>query len=71
MIIEERRSKMNREFLSVINNIKNEIKIAQQKVLYNVNKEMIVLYWKIGKMIDEKSIWGNEFVVKLSQEIKK
>ena len=62
---------MNREFLSVINNIKNEIKIAQQKALYNVNKEMIVLYWKIGKIIYEKSIWGNEFVVKLSQEIKK
>ena len=35
----------------IIEKIKNQIKHSQQKAMLNANKEMIVLYWNIGKVI--------------------
>ena len=31
---------------------------------------MIILYWNIGKIINENSVWKNKFLKKLSFEIK-
>lgn len=36
----------------------------------NANKEMISLYWNIGKIIDTHSKWGNKFIDNLSKDIR-
>lgn len=35
-----------------------------------VNKELIFLYWNIGKIILKNSQWGNKFVYNLSIDLK-
>ncbi|MCL2156984.1 MAG: DUF1016 N-terminal domain-containing protein [Methanobrevibacter sp.] len=45
------------------------IKASRERALKSVNRELINLYWNIGKYIDEKidkSRWGNFVVEKLS-----
>ena len=41
------------------NRIANKIEVAKRNVMIQVNKEMTVLYWNIGKDIKEKLL-GNE-----------
>ena len=35
-----------------------------------VNSEVICMYWRIGKLIDEHSEWGNRFIDSLSGDIR-
>jgi predicted nuclease of restriction endonuclease-like (RecB) superfamily len=58
------------EYLSILKDIKSQIRKAQIAVLVNVNKEMITLYWNIGNMINERSNWGDKFIENLSRDIK-
>ncbi|WP_211196207.1 YhcG family protein [Flavobacterium sp. H122] len=53
--------------------IKNQILNSQQKAVFSVNKELILLYWNIGKMIFENQslLEGrNNFIEQLSKDIK-
>ena len=55
-------------------NIKKQIKLAQVKAALAVNKEMVLLYWDIGRKIYEKQKeegWGAKIIDKLSQDLKK
>ena len=58
------------EFKSVIINIKNEIKNSQVKIMIEANKNLIMLYFRIGKIISENSSYGNKFIDNISKEIK-
>jgi predicted nuclease of restriction endonuclease-like (RecB) superfamily len=49
--------------------IKQQIKTAQYKAVLGVNREMLLLYWNIGKTINEKAVWGNKFIENLSKDI--
>lgn len=49
--------------------IKEQIRSAQHKAILNANKEMLILYWNIGKVINENSTWGSKFLRNLSKEI--
>ncbi len=56
------------EFLS---EIKQRIKEAQYSALRAVNKELITLYWDIGKKIVEKQVWGKSIVETLANDLQK
>ncbi len=58
------------DFKNVICKIKNEIKTSQVKTMLEVNKNLIVLYFRIGKIISENSNYGNKFIENISREIK-
>ncbi|MCL1794652.1 MAG: DUF1016 N-terminal domain-containing protein [Oscillospiraceae bacterium] len=60
----------NNEYLSVANDIKTRIRAAQHRVLFAANSELFLLYWNIGKVINEYSVWGNKFVENLARDIK-
>lgn len=62
---------IEKNYVTVIDNIKKQIRSAQHKAILSANKEMIILYWNIGKIIDENSTWGNKFLRKLSEEIRR
>ncbi len=60
----------NNEYLNTIESIKNEIKSAQYKAAVSVNRELIMLYYNIGKIINEHKAWGNKFIDNLAADIK-
>lgn len=58
------------EYLNIIESIKSEIKSAQYKAALNVNRELIMLYYNIGKIINEHKAWGNKFIDNLAADIR-
>ena len=60
---------IEKSYVTIIEDIKNQIRNAQHKAILNANKEMLILYWNIGKIINEHSEWGNKFLNNLSSEI--
>ncbi|MDR0368684.1 MAG: DUF1016 N-terminal domain-containing protein [Bacteroidales bacterium] len=54
--------------------IKQRIRTAQYEAMKAVNKEMISLYWDIGRLITEKQLhlgWGKSVVETLSKDLQK
>jgi predicted nuclease of restriction endonuclease-like (RecB) superfamily len=61
-----------KEYNSFLVDIKNKIKLSQQKAFSSVNQEMIKLYFNIGLVIDirQKELgWGAKVIDKLSLDI--
>lgn len=53
--------------------VKHRVLIAQRKAVYAVNKELIQLYWDIGKMIADNmklTGWGDKAIERLSKDLK-
>ena len=77
----ELRTKMQKElsatdqnFTTFVKDIKSKILSSQYEALKSVNKELISLYWDIGKDIvikQEAFGWGKSVVKNLSQELQK
>ena len=57
-------------YREIFETIKNEILKSQYKAMQTVNKELIFMYWHIGKIILENSKWGNKFIDSLSIDLK-
>ncbi len=58
------------EYMETISNIKSEIKRAQYRAVLGANRELILLYWRIGQIINVHKAWGNKFVENLASDIK-
>ena len=58
------------EYISIIENIKSEIKAAQYRAAVHVNADMLLLYHDIGCVINEHKAWGNKFVDNLATDIR-
>jgi predicted nuclease of restriction endonuclease-like (RecB) superfamily len=55
-----------------LNELKIRIKSSQIKAALSVNKELIALYWDLGRQISEKQQmngWGSQVVNRLSQDL--
>ena len=51
-------------------NIKNEIINTQTQILSDANIRLINLYFKLGKIINDNSKWGDKFIETLELELK-
>ena len=58
------------EYKQILESVKNEILKSQYKAMQVVNKELIFMYWHIGKIIVDNSKWGNKFIDNLSIDLK-
>ena len=58
------------EYLSVIENIKREIKAAQYRAVVHANADMLLLYHDIGCVINEHKSWGNKFIDNLATDLR-
>lgn len=58
------------EYISVVDNIKKEIQVAQYRAAVNVNQELLLLYYDIGCVINEHKVWGNKFIENLARDIR-
>lgn len=71
---EKNSSILSPEYLNFKNEITARIRSAQYEALKAVNKEMIALYWEVGKRITEQQTalgWGKSVVENLSRDIQK
>jgi len=57
------------EYIQTMNEIKVKIYEAHRNALISANREIISLYWNVGKMINERNSWGSKFVQNLSRDI--
>jgi len=57
-------------FLNILYNIKNEIKVCQTRTMLEVNKNLIMLYFKLGEIILENCKYGKGFIKNISMELK-
>lgn len=60
------------EYSTFLVDIKNQIKISQQKAFSAINQEMILLYFNIGSAIEKRQNelgWGAKVINTLSQDI--
>jgi predicted nuclease of restriction endonuclease-like (RecB) superfamily len=63
----------NSGYSAVLINIKNKIQTAQHRAILSANKEMLHLYWEIGRLLSEKQTeegWGAKILRKLSSDIR-
>lgn len=61
-----------KDYVQTLANIKQQIKQAQIKAIVLVNKELIKLYWSIGKVIaqrQQESSWGSSIIEKLANDL--
>jgi len=64
---------MQNEYKDLLKNIKEQIQSAQFRAMSAVNRELICLYWNIGKQIlenQEHEGWGSKFIDNLAADIK-
>ncbi|MCE3230720.1 MAG: hypothetical protein K0R52_648 [Alphaproteobacteria bacterium] len=63
----------NQEYLNVLNTLKAEIKNAQLRAHLSVNRELVILYWRIGREIldrQKKLGWGGKIIDQLLRDLK-
>lgn len=60
----------NREYIEIIETIKGEIRGAQYKAALSANRELILLYYHIGTVINQHKTWGSKFVENLAADIR-
>jgi len=66
--------KLDREYKSFLEDIKERVRASQYEAFKVVNKELIMLYWDIGKRIVEKQEklgWGKAVVENLAVDLQK
>lgn len=64
----------NNDYKDFLKALKQEIIQARNNALKSVNKELILLYWDIGKNIFEKqqnAQWGDNIIGQISQDLEK
>ncbi|HJJ30933.1 MAG TPA: PDDEXK nuclease domain-containing protein [Methanocorpusculum sp.] len=59
------------EYTGVVSEIISGVRQAQQRALLSVNRELVLLYWNVGKIILERAEWGSKFIENLSADIRK
>lgn len=63
---------VNSEYRQWLLALKNNIRQCQIKAALNVNRELLSLYWQLGKEIVEKqetAQWGDGFIAQLSKDL--
>ena len=59
-----------KDLIRTINTIKKDVISTRNKIIHHSNKELINLYFRIGKIISEKTSYGKNFVGLLSKSLK-
>ena len=61
---------LEKDFKKVIKEIKDDIRNTQIKTILQANSNLIMLYYRIGKIMFENSKYGNSFIKNVATEIK-
>jgi predicted nuclease of restriction endonuclease-like (RecB) superfamily len=67
-------SMISEEYGQFLAQVKERIQTSQYEALKSINKELVALYWDIGKMITERQTyesWGKSIVQQLADDLQK
>lgn len=60
---------LEKSFQEITSN-KNAITRTQLEIMIDANKKLVNLYYKIGKMLEENSSWGNKVIDNVALDLK-
>lgn len=67
------KSSQHNDYIHFLDEVKSKIQVAQVKANLAVNRELILLYWNIGRLINEKQRlegWGAKIIKRLARDIR-
>ena len=70
MIKEKEITIIEKEYFDDLKKIKETIRTNQNKAMVVVNSAMILTYYEIGTIINERKVWGNKYIERLSNDLK-
>ena len=70
MIKEKEITIIEKDYLNDLKQIKETIRTNQYKAIIVVNSAMIMTFYEIGTIINERKVWGNKYIERLSNDLK-
>ena len=70
MIKEKEITIIEKDYLNDLKKIKATIRTNQNKAMVVVNSAMILTYYEIGTIINQRKVWGNKYIERLSTDLK-
>ena len=61
---------LEKDYLNDLSKIKETIRTNQAKAMVVVNSAMIMTYYEIGTIINQRMVWGNKYIERLSNDLK-
>ena len=61
---------LDKDYIYDLNKIKETIRDNQNKAMVIVNSAMIMTYYEIGTIINQRKSWGSKYIQKLSEDLK-
>ena len=66
---EETKEILEKDYFNDLDKIKETIKENRNKAMVYVNSQMIMTYYEIGRIINERKTWGSKYIEKLSNDL--
>ena len=60
---------LTKSYRALLSRLKDKIRGARLRAAIAINREVIELYWHLGKEIIDKQNWGSKLIEKLSQDL--
>jgi Ser-tRNA(Ala) deacylase AlaX len=57
------------DYLAVLEDVKSQVNSARRVAVRAMNTGLVVLYWNVGRVLDERSAWGNRFLTNLARDV--
>ena len=64
------KEKEKKDYFNDLNKIKDAIRQNQNKAMIYVNSQMILTYYEIGTIINERKYWGSKYIQNLANDLK-
>lgn len=61
---------LEKDFKEIINVIKNDIQNTQVKTAIEVNRNLVMLYFRLGKILYDNFEYGNKFIDEVARQLK-
>ena len=61
---------LEKDYINDLNKIKETIRHNQNKAMVYVNSQMIITYYEIGRIINERKTWGSKYIQNLANDLK-
>ena len=61
---------LEKDYFNDLNKIKETIKQNQNKAMIYVNSQMIMNYYEIGTIINQRKTWGSKYIENLAKDLK-
>ena len=61
---------IEKDYLTDLNKIKETIRTNQNKAMVVVNNAMIMTYYEIGTIINQRKVWGSKYIENLANDLK-